>query len=392
MWDLGRDRILASAAVALLLTAPVCALAQEQAAMPTGEHVHSLSATAGVTPAAPSLRASVIDEARAPKPAADPMAALDPADRAIAEKIRDLLAAKPNRFFADKKEHAAVEAFYQKRNLAPLWLDKGVENARAKAVIARIKNADADGLDPARLQAAELCGAGAGRAGGGRTDAHADRAHLCAACAGRPLPRTAWCERTISSCRSARPIRRRCWPPSPTRPMPARRSINSARRTSTISKLKAALAQLRGKTGGARDEIAGGSGAQVQQQEADGRCARAAVARAARRPRRGDRPALRRQARRGREGIPARQRAAGDRQSRRADDQEAQSRRTTAGSTPSSPTWNAGAGIRATSATSHVEVNLPDFTLKVMHDGRQVWTTRIVIGKPSMPTPLLARR
>ena len=76
------------------------------------------------------------------------MTSLDPADRAIAERIRDLLAAKPNRFFADEKEQAAVEAFYQKRNLAPLWLDKGVENARAKAVIARLKNADADGLDP----------------------------------------------------------------------------------------------------------------------------------------------------------------------------------------------------------------------------------------------------
>jgi hypothetical protein len=35
-------------------------------------------------------------------------------------------------------------------------------------------------------------------------------------------------------------------------------------------------------------------------------------------------------------------------------------------------------------------VNLPDFTLRVMHNGGQVWTTRIVIGKPSMPTPLLS--
>jgi murein L,D-transpeptidase YcbB/YkuD len=39
---------------------------------------------------------------------------------------------------------------------------------------------------------------------------------------------------------------------------------------------------------------------------------------------------------------------------------------------------------------AHVVVNLPDFTLKVMHDGAQVWTTRIVIGKPDMPTPLLS--
>ena len=35
-------------------------------------------------------------------------------------------------------------------------------------------------------------------------------------------------------------------------------------------------------------------------------------------------------------------------------------------------------------------VNLPDFTLQVMHNGGQVWTTRIVIGKPSMATPLLS--
>src|SRR5262249_62038881 len=39
---------------------------------------------------------------------------------------------------------------------------------------------------------------------------------------------------------------------------------------------------------------------------------------------------------------------------------------------------------------AHVVVNQPDFTLRVMHEGAQVWTTRIVIGKPSMPTPLMS--
>jgi murein L,D-transpeptidase YcbB/YkuD len=38
---------------------------------------------------------------------------------------------------------------------------------------------------------------------------------------------------------------------------------------------------------------------------------------------------------------------------------------------------------------SYVIVNLPDFTLRVMHDGKQLWTTRIVIGKPEMPTPIM---
>src|SRR5436190_3046831 len=116
------DRLLASAAVALLLAAPPSARGQEMV---------------------PS-QAGVLEAGRTP----DPLAFLDLADRAIAESIGDLLAAKPNRIFADEKEHAAVEAFYHKRNLAPLWLDKGIGNVRAQAVIARLKHADADGLDP----------------------------------------------------------------------------------------------------------------------------------------------------------------------------------------------------------------------------------------------------
>ena len=46
----------------------------------------------------------------------------------------------------------------------------------------------------------------------------------------------------------------------------------------------------------------------------------------------------------------------------------------------------------ATSAPTNVIVNQPDFTLKVMHNGAQVWTTRVVIGDPSpgKQTPLLS--
>ena len=75
------------------------------------------------------------------------MAALDPADRAVAEKIRDLFAAKTDKIFASKKERSAAETFYQNRNFAPLWLDKGVENARSRSAIARLKDAESDGLD-----------------------------------------------------------------------------------------------------------------------------------------------------------------------------------------------------------------------------------------------------
>ena len=72
--------------------------------------------------------------------------------------IRDLLAAKGEKFFVNKNEREAVETFYQSRNLLPLWLDKGIENARGKAVIARLKNADADGLDPADYKTPTFAG------------------------------------------------------------------------------------------------------------------------------------------------------------------------------------------------------------------------------------------
>jgi murein L,D-transpeptidase YcbB/YkuD len=41
---------------------------------------------------------------------------------------------------------------------------------------------------------------------------------------------------------------------------------------------------------------------------------------------------------------------------------------------------------------NHVIVNQPDFTLKVIHDGTQIWTTKVVIGdtSPGKQTPLLS--
>ena len=39
---------------------------------------------------------------------------------------------------------------------------------------------------------------------------------------------------------------------------------------------------------------------------------------------------------------------------------------------------------------AHVLVNAPDFMLKVMHDGAQIWTTKVVIGESSKQTPLLS--
>jgi L,D-transpeptidase YcbB len=146
MSTLRLDQFLASAALVFILAAPVSALGQQTEPSQAGLPAPSKAGDASAGDALTSPPASATpEESRAP----DRLTALDPADRAIAERIRDLLDTKPNRIFADEKAHAAVQAFYQKRNLAPLWLDNGLENARSKAVIARLKNADADGLDHA---------------------------------------------------------------------------------------------------------------------------------------------------------------------------------------------------------------------------------------------------
>jgi murein L,D-transpeptidase YcbB/YkuD len=38
---------------------------------------------------------------------------------------------------------------------------------------------------------------------------------------------------------------------------------------------------------------------------------------------------------------------------------------------------------------THVELNIPDFFIRVYHDGEKVWQTRTVVGKPGHETPLL---
>jgi len=38
---------------------------------------------------------------------------------------------------------------------------------------------------------------------------------------------------------------------------------------------------------------------------------------------------------------------------------------------------------------THVMLNIPDYHLRVIHNGEQVWMTRVVVGKPTQATPLL---
>jgi murein L,D-transpeptidase YcbB/YkuD len=321
--------VLASTALALILACPLYAAVQAQAQQKLAstfserypaQQAFDRAAPAAVTPAeehpvvsspAPADPAAATEQAATP----DPLASLDPADRVVAEKVRDLIAAKADKIFANKKERAAAEAFYQNRNFLPLWLDKGIENARARSVVARLRNADSDGLDPKDYATPGF--AGLAPEALAEVELKLTRAVLTYA-------------RHVQAGRFAytRVSRNIELPQALPEPAAILASVGDAADPAkaldvfsppqeAYQKLKAILAELRGKAGSAKSDVA----RQIETVLANMERWR---------------------------WYP---RDLGD---------------------------------------SYVVVNQPDFTLKVMHNGVQVWTTRVVIGKPSMPTPLLS--
>jgi murein L,D-transpeptidase YcbB/YkuD len=286
----------------LLLGFPFCALAQE--ALRT-----EAAATDGRTVSPQET------------PAGDPLAPLDPADHAIAERIRNLLAAKPTQMFATEAEHAAVEAFYQKRGLAPLWLDNGAENARSRAVITRLKNADTDGLDPTDYKIPSLAGlASDALAEAELTLTQAVLTYARDVQAGR-APHRMVRDSNIGLPQKA---------PDPAEVLQAVADAADAGTAldqfspphEPYQKLKAALAELRASaSAGSKDHST---------------------------------------------------------RDRRIDTVIANMER-----------WR---WYRRDLGAAHIEVNEADFSLKVLQEGRQIWASRIVIGMPSMPSPLLSEK
>jgi L,D-transpeptidase YcbB len=87
----------------------------------------------------------------APAPHSEPPVAASSvdADAPIVEQLRDLANGKFDRIVGSAQERTAIDAFYSRRNYAPLWITDGKANARAKAAIAYLGQVEADGLDPA---------------------------------------------------------------------------------------------------------------------------------------------------------------------------------------------------------------------------------------------------
>jgi L,D-transpeptidase YcbB len=334
-------------------------------------------------PATPANPAVATEQTAAP----DPMASLDPADRVVAEKIRDLLATKGDKLFAGKKERSAAETFYQNRNYAPIWLDKGIENARAKAVIARLQGADADGLDVNDYKTPSFAGLAA--------DAQAE-AELKLVQTVLTYARHVQAGR-FPYTRVSHNIELPQAPPEPADVLGKIAGAADAGKAledfspqhEGYKRLKTLLAQMRGK-GDGRKMIADGAllklNAKAPMEDARVPLLREKLGLA------GEASDLKYDAKLA-EAVKKFQQASelpatGNLDAKTVKELNGPTRDKSIDMIVSNmERWR---WYPRDPGNAHVVVNLPDFTLKVMHNGAQVWTTRIVIGKPDKSTPLLS--
>jgi murein L,D-transpeptidase YcbB/YkuD len=107
----------------------------------------SKSDTATVAPA----QAPATTAVSTPEPATEPVKAasnVPPADQPVADKLHEIIGGKLPRYFDRKAERTAVEKFYTAREYAPIWAQAGKLTDSGKGAIARLKDAASDGLNP----------------------------------------------------------------------------------------------------------------------------------------------------------------------------------------------------------------------------------------------------
>ena len=151
------DRLLASTAVVLAFG--LSASTDIAFAAPERIRTAAMSAQPGADVAQP------VDDLSPAKPKGDTTAstpankatATAAADTAIVDKLREHFAAgKFDRILGGRKERGAVEAFYAKRDFAPLWITDSARNERGKAAAGYLASVDAEGLDPAEYPVPEF--------------------------------------------------------------------------------------------------------------------------------------------------------------------------------------------------------------------------------------------
>jgi L,D-transpeptidase YcbB len=102
--------------------------------------------TAAEAPAQAPAAAAMSEPAKESVKAASNVA---PDDQPVADKLREAFAAKAQRYFDRKAERASVEKFYVARDYAPIWTQGGKLTGSGKGVMSRLKDAASDGLNAA---------------------------------------------------------------------------------------------------------------------------------------------------------------------------------------------------------------------------------------------------
>jgi L,D-transpeptidase YcbB len=165
------DRLLIPAAIVLLLAAPIGARAASADAVNAGAAPaasdNSSAATDSTTAPAAAGPADTGTAVAAPTPAdaapTAPVAAAadasaDP-DAVVAQQLHGLANGKFDTVLGNADVRATVDAFYSGRNYAPIWLTGGGPNARAQTAIDYLRHVDADGLNPADYPIPDFAGA-----------------------------------------------------------------------------------------------------------------------------------------------------------------------------------------------------------------------------------------
>jgi L,D-transpeptidase YcbB len=359
-------------------------------------------ATAAVTPqagasepaaAAPAARAPTTDGIPLPEPAnvpppgpKDVAAAPASPDAPVAEKLRELFAGKVDRIIDRKTERKPIEGFYAAREFAPLWIENGAANARAKAVIGRLQQADAEGLDPSDYRTPDFAAAA-------NPEALAD-AELKLTMAVLTYARHAQIGRVHYS-RVSADIVYNLVPPEPAEVLAKMASAKDAGEAlesynpphEAYRLLREKLAEVRGRTGDSGPaRIATGPMLKVGMQDARVPLLRQRLSVAAA----GDDTTYDKTLA---EAVKKFQRAHdlshsgnlnsatidalnGPRRDRDADVIIANMER-----------WR---WLPRDLGKAYVMVNIPEYTLRVFNHDSLLWRTKVVVGKPSMPTPLLS--
>jgi murein L,D-transpeptidase YcbB/YkuD len=105
------------------------------------------TAPKAMPPAAAPAKAASAPEATPPSPNGD---------LAVADKLRELVEGKIGRFISRKPDREGAVAYYKSHDFKPLWVSNGAANARAKAAIAYLAQVDTVGLTPSEYPAPDF--------------------------------------------------------------------------------------------------------------------------------------------------------------------------------------------------------------------------------------------